>query len=171
MTVLSTAALTARTATSAPSSPNDATATPSLTNEMAPNTVLHVAPLYTKTTTATTANIMDANIANDATHVDTATVTSSDDATSQPPLFTYTHEEVQVLLDEARLEGWEEGMEEGLKIGKERMLENGQKMHEKGRRIGYRLGMKDSLDEGEKKMVGHGEGLCISKEAHIRELW
>jgi hypothetical protein len=36
-------------------------------------------------------------------------------------------------------------------------------MHEKGRRIGYRLGMKDSLNEGEKKVVGHGEGLCILK--------
>jgi flagellar biosynthesis/type III secretory pathway protein FliH len=96
---------------------------------------------------------------------------SSDNAASQSPLLTYTYEEIQELLDSAGLQGWEEGVEEGLKMGKEKADESGQKMYKKGRRVGYKMGRKDGLDEGEKKPVGHGEGLCISKEAHIRELW
>ena len=125
----------------------------------------------TTTTASTTTDTAAATAinTNDATHVDTATAVSSDDATLQLPLFTYTHEEIQVLLDEARLEGWEEGVEEGLKMGKEKILKNGQKMWEKGKNAGYRMGRKDDLEEGE-RLAGHGEGLCISKEAHIHEL-
>jgi hypothetical protein len=118
----------------------------------------------TTTNTAATAEIY----ANDATCVYIATAASSDIAISQPQ--TFTCEEVQVLLDEASLRGWEEGVEEGLKMGKEKIHENGQKMFEKGQRVGHRLGRKDGLEEGE-RLAGHGEGLCISKEAHIRELW
>jgi hypothetical protein len=108
--------------------------------------------------------------ANDATCIGTATALSSNNATSQPAQFNYTHEEVQVLLDEASLRGWEEGVKEGLKMGKEKILENRQRMWEKGKNAGYRMGRKDGLKEGE-RLAGHGPGLCISKEAHTRELW
>ena len=54
-------------------------------------------------------------------------------------------------------------------MGKEKILKNGQKMWEKGKNAGYRMGRKDDLEEGE-RLAGHGEGLCISKEAHICEL-
>jgi flagellar biosynthesis/type III secretory pathway protein FliH len=130
--------------------------------------------IYSITTTTATGTTSPeepaANDANDAMCIDIAAAASSDDAIMQPQPFIYTDEEVQVLLDEARLEGWEEGIEEGLKIGMEKTLENGKKMFEKGQRIGHRLGKKEGLDEGE-RLAGHGEGLCISKEAHIRELW
>jgi hypothetical protein len=55
-------------------------------------------------------------------------------------------------------------------MGKEKILENRQKMWEKGKNVGYRMGRKDGLEE-EERLAGHGPGLCISKEAHIRELW
>ena len=84
----------------------------------------------TTTTASTTTDTAAATAidANDTTRVDTATAASSDDATLQPPPFTYTHEEVQALLDEAQLKGMEEGVEKGLKMGKEKILENGKKM-------------------------------------------
>ena len=40
----------------------------------------------------------------DVTCIDTATATSSDDTNLQPLQFTYAHEEVQVLLDDASLQ-------------------------------------------------------------------
>jgi hypothetical protein len=68
-----------------------------------------------------------------------------------------------VPLDKAQLKGWKKG----LKMRKEKMLENRQKMHEKGRRIGYRIRRKEGLEEGE-KVAGHREELCILKKAHIQ---
>jgi hypothetical protein len=53
---------------------------------------------------------------------------------------------------------------------KEKILKNGQKMWEKGKNAGYRLGRKDDFEEGA-KLAGHGEGLCILREAHIHKLW
>jgi len=66
-------------------------------------------------TTAGTA----ANDANNATHVDTATaMLPAKDKTSQPLPFTYSHEEVQQLLEDTRLKGWQAGFEEGHRTGR-----------------------------------------------------
>ena len=72
--------------------------------------------------------------ANDAMHVDTATaVLPANDEPSQPLEFTYSHEEVQGLLEDARLDGYQEGFEEGHKIG---------------RKTGHEEGKEDSYEGG-----------------------
>ena len=87
----------------------------------------------TATTTAATAAV-DTTNANDKTFVNTATTASStNDVDSEPQPFTYSHEEVQELLEDMRLEGWQQGFEEG---------------HRTGRKTGQEEGKADSYNEG-----------------------
>ena len=64
-------------------------------------------------TTATVLNTATVNT-NDTRNIDIATAMSSP-VKSMPDtsLFTYSHEEVYTLLEEAKLDGWQEGYEEG----------------------------------------------------------
>jgi hypothetical protein len=139
------------------SSPNnEIIATPLLANETAANTASYTALQATTTTTtrATTANAApnDSNDANNATRVDTATdVSSTNDVDSQPLSFTYSHEEVQQLLEDVRLEGWQQGFEEGHRTGRKTG-------HEEGKEDGYEEG----YDEGSRKW---GEGYREGYEA------
>ena len=58
----------------------------------------------------------DASSASNTTDIDTATAASPPvDPTLNTSSFTYSHEEVWQLLENARLKGWEEGYEEGSK--------------------------------------------------------
>jgi hypothetical protein len=89
-------------------------------NETATNLALYTEPKLT-TAHPTTAATVDAttikvNDSSNTTSIDIATAAplpnnSSPDTSS----FTYSHEEVQQLLEDARLDGWEEGYEEGSK--------------------------------------------------------
>jgi flagellar biosynthesis/type III secretory pathway protein FliH len=72
--------------------------------------------------------------------VDTATATSStNDIDSERYLFTYN--EVQELIDEAKLEGWREGMDEGYRMGKEKGVEDGKEEGKRQLLEGYNLGV------------------------------
>jgi hypothetical protein len=124
-------------------------------NKTAPYTTLQ------NSTASTTATIADAttneatNDANDVMRVDTATATSStDDIDSEPHPFTYSHEEVRILLDEAKLDGWQQGFEEGYRTGKKTG-------HEEGKEDGYEAG----YEEGGKKWIeGHEEGYSAGRK-------
>ena len=59
---------------------------------------------------------VDANDASNATSIDKATATPSlNNSAPDMSSFTYSHEEVRQLLEDAKLDGWEEGYEEGSK--------------------------------------------------------
>jgi len=106
-------------------------ATDPLTKEIGPNTASYTAA---QTNVVTTIAGAATNDANDTIHVNTATAMSpANDKTLQPLLFTYSHEEVQQLLEDARLEGYQEGFEEG---------------HGTGRKTGHEEGKGDSYKEG-----------------------
>jgi hypothetical protein len=111
--------------TPAPSTSNDGITAALLADEMAPYSCSHTTMQSTTAITTTdTTEEPAANDATNATRVDTATAVSpANDVSSQPQPFTYTHEEVQELLEEAQLEGWREGMEEGYKMGKKKGVE------------------------------------------------
>jgi hypothetical protein len=149
----STSAANTRTATLATLPSSVVTTAAVLTDETVPETSSYTATLPTKTmdTTISTANTaaVDTNNANSMTRIDTATAVSpANDVSSQPQQFTYTHEEVQELLEDAQLEGWQRGFEEGYGTGK--------KMgREEGKEDGYEAG----YEEGSKKWAeGHDEG-------------
>ena len=90
-----------------------------LTDEMAPKTGSYTALLTTTTDAVTTTAGAAANDANDVMHVDTAIAAlPANDTTSQPLPFTYSHEEVQQLLEDTRLEGWQARFEEGHRTGR-----------------------------------------------------
>jgi hypothetical protein len=88
-------------------------------NETVTNSCLYTEPKPTAhPTTAATADAttIKVNNAGNTTSIDIATDTplpnnSAPDTSS----FTYSHEEVQQLLEDARLDGWEEGYKEGSK--------------------------------------------------------
>jgi hypothetical protein len=111
-----------------------------------------------------------ANGANNMMHViDTATAASpTNDATMQPPQFTYMHEEVRVLLDEARIEGWkegrklryEDGFEDGLEDGKEFLEDAKLQSHREGREEGYKEArIENGKVEVQKYQEGQPEGI------------
>jgi hypothetical protein len=101
MMATSTAALTARMATPAMLLPSDAKNP--LANKTVPNTASYtILQTTTATTTATAVDAASTNVTNDTSnemHVDTATAASPTNE-----LFTYSHEEVQQLLEDARLD-------------------------------------------------------------------
>ena len=79
-----------------------------LANETAPPTTI-------ATTTANTA-ANNANDTNSTTNVDANTAVSSPvNPTPDTSSLTYSHEEVRILLEDAKLDGWQEGYEEGSK--------------------------------------------------------
>jgi flagellar biosynthesis/type III secretory pathway protein FliH len=163
MTASSTSAANTRTATLATLPSSAVTTAAVLTDETVPETSSYTATLPTKTTdtATTTANTVavDANDASNTTRVDTATATSP---TNEP--FTYSHDEVQQLLEDARLDGWQEGFEEGHRTGRK-------SGHEEGREDGYEAG----YDEGSKKWIeGHEEGYSMGRkmaERKAEEAW
>jgi hypothetical protein len=157
-----------------------------------------VHPVTTTATAPTTSpEEPAANDANNAMRfVDTATTMS----TLQSAPSTYMPEEIQTLLDEAQLEGrkigYEDGFEDGLEDGKEFLEDAKLQSHREGRDEGYKQVRQDNAEVEKKKYQegrsegitrglrageyeeqqkwlaeGHGPGLCISKEAHTRELW
>ena len=74
------------------------------------------------TTAPSTGNMPATN----ATCISTATTAlSTNDETLQPPPFTYSHEEVQLLLENAKLDGYQEGFEDGHRTGKKTGIEEG----------------------------------------------
>jgi hypothetical protein len=116
------------------------------------------------TTMDTAASAMDANDGNNVMHVDIATALSSDNAASQPPLSTYRHKEVWILLDEARLEGrkigYEDGFEDGLEDGKEYLEDAKLQSYREGRDEGYKQARQDNAEVEEKKyQEGRSEGI------------
>ena len=93
--------------------PSNTIATDTHTSKTAPRPALYMAPL--STTAETTAN-PTTNDASNVTSIDTATAMSSTNNIGlQPQLLTYSTEEVQKLLANVRLDGWQEGYEEGSK--------------------------------------------------------
>jgi hypothetical protein len=78
------------------------------------------------------------------------------------------HDEVQELLDEARLEGWREGMEEGYRMGKKKGVEDEAEECKKSMLEGYELGTQGGKEDEQRKWLseGHGPGICISAQRH-----
>ena len=138
-------------------------ATDLLTKETGPNMASYTAA---QTNAVTTTAGAATNNASDVTHIDTAAATlPANDETSQPLLFTYSHEEVQLLLEDARLEGYQEGFEEGHRMGRKTG-------HEEGKEDGYEEG----YNEGSRKWgEGYREGyeakgkLNQEKEERVRK--
>jgi hypothetical protein len=115
-----------------------------------------------------------------ATPRDATTTASSPDTSS----FTYSHEEVQQLMEDARLDGWEEGYEEGSK----RLMEGYRDRYEAQWKLdqekeeqacktglleGYELGIQEGKEHKQQKwlMEGHGAGLCLLMAAHACALF
>jgi len=166
---LSTTAPNTRMATLSTLPPSMVTTTAVLTDKTAPKTGSYIALLTTTMDAVTTTAGAAANNTNDTMHVNTATAAlPANDKTLQPLEFTYSHEEVQQLLEDARLDGYQEGFEEGHKTGritgKEEGKEDGyEEGYNKGSQKwgeGYREGynVKGKLDE-EKEERACKEGL------------
>ena len=174
-TAPSTSAPIATTVTATVPSPNDETAISPPANETAPNKAPYLDQLSTTsvvtTTTAKMATYKETDNASDATHIDKPTAAPGT-VDINPERYPFSYNEVQELLDEARLEGWREGMDEGYKMGKNKGVEDGRKEYEKGLQEGYELGTKNGKEEEQRKWLteGHGAGLCLSMAAHAREL-
>jgi hypothetical protein len=93
--------------------PSDITTAAELTDETSQESS-HTAIQPTTATATANAAAVDTNNASNAMRVDTATATSTtNDNSIHSPLFVYSHEEVQRILEDARLEGWQAGLEEG----------------------------------------------------------
>jgi hypothetical protein len=114
-----------------------------------------------------------------AAHPTTAATADADTSS-----FTYSHEEVRQLLEDARLDGWEEGYEEGSKKLMEgyrdgyearRKLdeEKEERARKEGQLEGYELVIQQGKDEERRKWLteGHGAGLCLSMAAHASALF
>jgi flagellar biosynthesis/type III secretory pathway protein FliH len=63
---------------------------------------------------------------------------------SQPPPLIYNHEEVRLLLENAKLKGWQEGFEEGHRTGRKTG-------HEEGKEDGYKEGYEAREKLGQEK--------------------
>jgi hypothetical protein len=151
MTALNTATPNASLATSEPLPPNDATTTAPPANETASNAHPFTPMQSTAITTTTTSADAATNNTNDETHWHINTAASSiNNKTSQTLPFTYSHEEVQQLLEDARLDGWQAGFEEGHKTGRKTGKEEGKEEgYNKGHTEGYkyRYNMRQRLGE------------------------
>jgi hypothetical protein len=114
----------------------------------------------------------------------TAAASSPVDPALDTSSFTYSHDEVQQLLEGARLDGWEEGYEEGSKrlmegyrdgyeAGKKLGLEKEETARRNGLLEGHELGTQQGKDEERRKWLteGHGAGLCLSMAAHASALF
>jgi flagellar biosynthesis/type III secretory pathway protein FliH len=145
-TASSTSALHARMATLTTLPPSDVTTTAEITDERPQDISSHTATQPTTTTTTADAATHDAN---DETCVDTATAASP---TNEP--FTYSHEEVQQLLEDARLDGYQEGFEQGHRVGRKT-----------GREEGKEDGYNEGYEEGSRKWIeGHEAGYEAGKK-------
>jgi len=173
-----------------------------LTDETASKTRSYTALLTTTMDAVTTTAGTATNNANDMMHVDTATAAlPPNDSTPDMDSFTYSHKEVQELLEDAKLDGYQEGFEEGHRIGRKTGHKEGkeeghseghmegykygydvcwqiderrqEEVHRKGLLEGYKLGMQNGKDEERKKWLteGHGAGLCILMAAHTHALF
>jgi hypothetical protein len=159
ITASDTSAPTATTATPTMPSRNDETAITPLANETAPSIATYTAQLppmsIITTTTAKAATYKATEDANDVTRVDTATdISSTNNVDSEPLPFTYTHDEVQKLIEEAQLGGWQQGFEEGHRTGRKT-----------GKEEGKADGYKEGYEEGSKKWIeGHKAGYEAGKK-------
>jgi hypothetical protein len=171
MTASSTAALTAKMATSATLPLSDVTTTAGITDETAQDISSHTATQPTTATATANTAAVDTNDASNAMHVDTATSASStNNVDSQQYPFSYN--EVQELLDEVRLEGWREGMEEGYKMGKKKGVEEIEEKCKEEWRKGMVQGTQLGEYEERRKWLeeGHGPGMCVSTQRHTHEI-
>jgi hypothetical protein len=116
--------------------PSDATAIDTHTSKMAANTA------YTALLPATT-----------ETTVDAATL-STNNETSQLLHFTYSHEEVQQLLEDAKLDGWQAGFEEG---------------HRTRRKTGHKEGKEEGHTKGHTEGYEYGYDMCWRISEHRQE--
>lgn len=148
MKASSTATSNAKIAASALSALHSSTTTASFMSETAPNLSYTAAlPTTATDTVKSTANTAAIDASN-ATHIDTATATSPlNDSTPDTDSFTYSHEEVQLLVEEAKLDRWQEGFDEG---------------HKTGRNTGIKEGKEEGYNEG------HGEGYEYGYDARRR---
>jgi hypothetical protein len=94
--------------------PSDVTAVTPPANEMAPKTASYTASLPTTSISTTGVTTSDPNNASNINAIDSTPDTSS---------LTYSHEEVRILLEEARLDGYQEGYDEGNEEGSKRLME------------------------------------------------
>ena len=87
------------------------------------------------------------------TRVDTATAASSpNDSTLDTSSLTYSHKEVRILLEEAKLHGWQEGFDEGHKTGKKTGIEEGKEEgYNEGHTAGFDAGYDTRRRLGEKR--------------------
>jgi flagellar biosynthesis/type III secretory pathway protein FliH len=152
--------------------PNDATTTAPPANETALNARPFTPTQSTAVTTMTTSADAATNNTNDETHwhVDTA-ASSINDETSQTLPFTYSHEEVQQLLEDARLDGWQAGFEEGHKTGRKTGKEEGKEEgYNEGHTEGYECGYDVRRRLGEQREDGARKGGRLEGyEAGMRE--
>ena len=122
----STSAPIVTTVTATVLSPNDETAISPPANEMAHNMAPHLDQLSTTsiitTTTAKMAMYKETDDASDVTHINTP-ISAPGTVNINPEQYPFSYNEVQELLDKARLEGWREGMDEGYKAGKKQGAE------------------------------------------------
>ena len=108
---------------------------------------------------------------NDVTRICTATTMSStlNDATSQQPPSACSNDDVQQQLEDARLEGWTAGLEEGQRMEKRKGEEYEMKSEEKVEEGGVYI--ERDKDNQRRTAEGHGEGLCLSMAAHMHALF
>jgi hypothetical protein len=140
----------------------------------------------TTTATATTTSPEEpaANGTNNTTCVvDTATAVSPTNDTTMQPL-TYSHNEVRLLLENARNEGKAEGFNEGYEVGlQDGMLKDEdifkkfrEEEEKEAREAAFVNGRKEGkesrrLKERKSWKTHHGTKCCISVQNHIHELW
>ena len=106
-----------------------------------------------------------------------ATTTANTATTMSPPndsapdtsSFTYGHDEVQQLLEDARLDRWEARFEEGQRTGRKTGHEEGKEGHNEGYEYGYdtcRQVSEPRQEEAHKKglLEGHELGLQQGKD-------
>ena len=136
--------------------------------ESAPKLNENTAAVNAVTTAPSTANMP----ATDTTYVSTATTASS---TNEP--VTYSHDEVQQLLENARSDGWQEGYKagsrklmQGYREGYKARQKLDQGREEQARNEGQLKGYEFGKDEERAKWLveGHGPGMCISMWQHIQ---
>jgi hypothetical protein len=148
----------ARMATLTALPPSVVTTAAELTDETAQESFCTATQLTIATTTANTAAASTINT-NDQMLINTAISAST---TNEP--FTYSHNKVQQLLEDARLNGWQEGFKEE---------------HRTGRKIRHKEGKEDSYaegyEEGSKKWFeGHKKGYSAGQkmvEEKVGEAW
>jgi hypothetical protein len=174
-----TMAPSATVATLTTSLPSDVTAVTPPANEMAPKTASYTASLPTTSISTTGVTTSNPNDASNINAIDSTPDTSS---------LTYSHEEVCILLEEARLDGYQEGYDKGNEEGSKRLMEGyrdgyeaqwkldqekEEQPHKTGLLEGYELGIQEGKEHKQRKWLteGHGTGLCLLMVAHARALF